>query len=102
MDIMDVSDKEFSVTLTMYFSVKWDEPRIETNNTITEGQTVPIDIMFLNQLWVPNIFIYDLRAFTALNVLKKLAGVWIIEGRQIYYNQVSTVSLILLLNQKTL
>ncbi len=92
MDIMGVNDKEFSVTLTMYFSVKWDEPRLETNNSVAEGQWTPIDLQFMNQLWVPNIFIYDLRRFSALNVLKKLAGVWIVEGRQIYYSQATIVT----------
>ncbi len=29
------------------------------------------------------------RSFAALNVLKKLAGVWIVEGKEIYYNQAS-------------
>ena len=61
MDIMAVNDKEFSVTLSMYFSVRWDEPRFETNNTVKEDQWTPIDLQFMNQLWVPNIFIYDLR-----------------------------------------
>lgn len=92
MDIMNVNDKEFSVTLTMYFSVKWEEPRIETNNTVSEDDWTPIDLQFMNQLWVPNVFIYDLRRFTALNVLKKLAGVWIIGGKQIYYNQATVVT----------
>jgi hypothetical protein len=92
MDIMAVNDKAFSVTLTMYFAVKWDEPRIETNNTVIEGEWTPIDLQFMNQLWVPNIFIYDLRSFTALNVLKKLAGVWIVEGKQIYYSQATVVT----------
>ena len=58
---MAVNDKEFSVTLSMYFSVRWDEPRFETNNTVKEDQWTPIDLQFMNQLWVPNIFIYDLR-----------------------------------------
>ena len=83
-----MNDKEFSVTLTMYFAVRWEEPRLTTNNTVSEGQWTPIDLQFLNHLWVPNIFIYDLRSFAALNVLKKLAGVWIVEGKEIYYNQV--------------
>ena len=52
-----------------------------------EGQWTPIDLQFMNHLWVPNIFIYDLRSFNALNVLKKLAGIWIIEGKQIYFSQ---------------
>ena len=70
MDIMDVNDKEFSVTLSMYFSVKWDEPRFETNNTVGEDQWTPIDLQFMNQLWVPNIFIYDLRRLKDISTLK--------------------------------
>lgn len=92
MDINSVNDKAFTVTMTMYFSVKWDEPRIETNNTVSEEEWTPIDLQFMSQLWVPNIFIYDLRSFTTLNVLKKLAGVWIIGGKQIYYSQATVVS----------
>ena len=61
MDIMEVNDKAFSVTLSMYFSVRWDEPRFETNLTVTDDQWTPIDLQFMNQLWVPNIFIYNLR-----------------------------------------
>ena len=41
--------------------IRWDEPRFETNNTVKEDQWTPIDLQFMNQLWVPNIFIYDLR-----------------------------------------
>ncbi|TRY78448.1 hypothetical protein TCAL_14393 [Tigriopus californicus] len=92
MDVLQVNDKEFSVTLTMYFSVQWEEPRITTNNTVGEGEWTPIDLQFLNNLWVPNIFIYDLRSFSAMSVLKKLAGVWIVEGKAIYYNQASSVT----------
>ena len=53
MDILEVNDKEFSVTMTMYFNVQWDEPRIETNNTFSKGEMVPIDMMFLNPLRPP-------------------------------------------------
>jgi len=88
MDVLTVNDKEFSVTLTMYFSVQWEEPRLVTNLTVEPGQWTPVDLKFLDELWVPNIFIYDLRSFTALDVLKKLAGVWIVEGSSVYYNQV--------------
>ncbi len=61
MDVLTVNDKEFSVTLTMYFSVKWEEPRLVTNVTMSEGEWIPVDLNFLSHLWVPNIFIYDLR-----------------------------------------
>ena len=88
--MLQVNDKEFSVTMTMYFSVQWDEPRIESNLTVAEGDWTPIDLQFLNNLWVPNIFIYDLRSFSAMSVLKKLAGVWIVGGKAIHYNQVNS------------
>ena len=70
MDIMEVNDKAFSVTLSMYFSVRWDEPRFETNNTVKEDQWTPIDLQFMNQLWVPNIFIYDLRRLQMIIIHK--------------------------------
>merc|ERR1712020_243998 len=76
----------------MYFSVSWSEPRLETNRTSSDEDLQPIDLQFLNHLWVPNIFIYDLRSFTALNVLKKLAGLWIIEGNQVYFSQATVVT----------
>jgi hypothetical protein len=61
MDILEVNDKQFSITLTMYFEVQWDEPRLLSNVTHSEDSSVPVDLQFLNNLWVPNIFIYDLR-----------------------------------------
>ena len=33
-----VNDKEFSVTLTMYFAVRWEEPRLTTNITVRKSQ----------------------------------------------------------------
>ena len=86
---MQVNDKEFCITVTMYFAVKWQEPRLVTNNTVAEDEWTPIDLQFLNNLWVPNIFIYDLKSFSALNVIEKLAGVWIVGGKEVYFNQVS-------------
>ena len=72
----------------MYFTVKWYEPRFVTNNTVDDDFFTPIDLKFLNHVWVPNIFIYDLQSFSALTVLKKLAAVYIIGTDRLYYQQV--------------
>ena len=72
----------------MFFIVLWDEPRLVTNMTVDDEVFTPIDLNFLNLMWVPNIFIYDLRTFKSLNVLKKLAGVYIVGTDKVYYNQV--------------
>ena len=39
----------------------------------------------------PVIFVKKKR-FTALNVLKKLAGVWIVAGKEVYYNQATVTT----------
>ena len=74
LDILSVNDKEFSITMSMYFSVMWQESRIETNNTIEPGFWYPVSLEFLQDLWIPNVFIYNLKSFANLKVLKRLAG----------------------------
>ena len=75
----------------MYFTVIWDDPRLVTNLTVEDGVFTPIDLNFLNHMWVPNIFIYDLKSFEFMKVLKKLAGVYIIGSDKVYYQQVIDV-----------
>ena len=44
---------------------------------------------FMKHLWIPNVFVYNLVSFKALDCLKKLAGLWIVNDRDLFYNQVS-------------
>ena len=80
-----------------YFSVQWQENRIETNNTVEDvskkskmtlilrellemkkyafqGAWSPVSLEFLKDLWIPNVFIYNLKSFHSIEVLKRLAG----------------------------
>ena len=34
----------------------------------------PISLEFLKEIWIPNVFIYNLKTFQNVAVLKKLAG----------------------------
>ena len=74
LDILSVNDKEFSMTMSMYFSVMWQESRIISNNTIETGFWYPVSLEFLNDVWIPNVFIYNLKSFKNTSVLKKLSG----------------------------
>ena len=78
LDILSVNDKEFSITMSMYFSVMWQESRIVTNNIIEPGLWYPVSLEFLDYLWTPNIFIYNLKSFNSAMVLNRLAGMSII------------------------
>ena len=76
----------------MYFGVHWKEDRLmmpppESNNSGAEW--VPIDLEFMEYLWVPNIFVYDIAEFNAIECLKRLAGIWVVKERELFYNQVS-------------
>ena len=48
--------------------------RIWTNNTIEPEFWCPVSLEFLNDLWIPNVFIYNLKSFQNIAVLKRLAG----------------------------
>jgi len=42
----------------------------------------------MKNLWVPNVFVYNLVSFKALDCLKKLAGMWVVKDKDLFYNQV--------------
>ena len=42
--------------------------------TIFQGAWSPVSLEFLNDLWIPNVFIYNLKSFHSIEVLKRLAG----------------------------
>ncbi len=44
-----------------------------------------VNLELIHDLWVPNIFIYNLKTFKVIDVLSKLAGLWINNKKEIYY-----------------
>ena len=60
----------------MFFVVSWDEPRLVSNLTYEPGEQVPVDMRFLDHLWVPNIFIYDLRSLCSIISVQGWAKKW--------------------------
>ena len=92
LDVLNVNDKKFSVALSMYFGVHWKEDRLilpsEGHNN-SGAEWVPIDLDFMQYLWVPNVFVYDIAEFHAIECLKRLAGIWVVKDKELFYNQVS-------------
>merc|ERR1719210_1892264 len=70
-DVLKIDDKDYSITFSLYFNVQWSEPRLnlsreflDTENiTAEEDQLVPVNLELIHDLWVPNIFIYNLKTF---------------------------------------
>ena len=74
-DILEVNDKEFSVTLSMYLEVYWEDLAL-TGQHFCEKEPchVPVDTDMLSRIWLPDIYIYSLKSIKVLNVLNRFEG----------------------------
>jgi len=99
-EVLRINDKDYSITFATYFNVEWSErrlfvdPELEAQYNNTEPMMVPMNLEFVKDLWLPNIFIYNLKTYKVIDVLSKLAGLWIYSNRVILYSQATHISFI--------
>jgi len=78
--------------------VEWKERRLfvdeEKYNNQSDPELVPMNLEFVKDLWLPNIFIYNLKTYKVIDVLSKLAGLWINTNKLILYSQATHISFI--------
>jgi len=55
---------------------------------------VPMNLEFIKNLWVPNVFIYNLKTYKGIDVLSKLAGLWIDTDKNVLYSQATHITFI--------
>ena len=53
---------------------------------------VPIDLSLFDQLWVPDIYIYDLKSIRSYKIFSDFAGLWVVNGSQILYSHEAHIS----------
>ncbi|XP_023343176.1 gamma-aminobutyric acid receptor subunit pi [Eurytemora carolleeae] len=85
--ILEIDDIKFTVSFAMYFGVRWLEPRIIGPSNSSENPYVPIDIKFINELWVPDVYVYFLKQINILTIFTKFAGLFVVNGNEILYSQ---------------
>ena len=73
-DILDVSDLKHTITMVMHLGVHWNEPRLVCPQNISQPNKVPLDLQFLDHLWLPDLDIYNIKQVKEFKILKKLAG----------------------------
>ena len=71
-EVLEIDDHDFSAAFYMYFSVTWNDSRLI--NKAVSGKTVKLETTFLGSLWVPDIYIYNLKSFYNSRVLTDFAG----------------------------
>ena len=75
-EVLGINDKDFSAELYMYFAVSWNDARLI--NYAELGTTLRIETSFMQYMWVPDIYIYNLKSFYNLRVLTDFAGLIIL------------------------
>ena len=106
-EVLRINDKDYSITFACYFNVKWPEKRIHLdpefgreqagpgiNHTHNPNIMVPMNLEFVKDLWLPNIFIYNLKTYKVIDVLNKLAGLWISATHVVFYSQATHITFI--------
>merc|ERR1711953_585552 len=100
-EVLRINDKDYSITFATYFNVEWTERRLfvdpellEKHNNKSGPLMVPMNLEFVKDLWLPNIFIYNLKTYKVIDVLSKLAGLWIDTNKLILYSQATHISFI--------
>ena len=89
------------MTFSSYFNVLWQEPRLHISerflqelNTTSPDTMIPVNLELVNELWLPNIFIYNLKTFKVVEVLSKHAGLWITTNNDVFYSQATHITFI--------
>ena len=65
----------------------------ELNETEPDA-LVPVNVELVKDLWLPNIFIYNLKTFKVVEVLSKHAGLWVSPENAILYSQATHITFI--------
>ena len=89
------------MTFSSYFNVLWQEPRLHISerflkelNSTSPDTMIPVNLELVNELWLPNIFIYNLKTFKVVEVLSKHAGLWITTNNDVFYSQATHITFI--------
>ena len=69
-EVVEFNDKEFTSTIMMYFKTSWIETRLMTNASTKQ----PIDLSILDDLWKPDIYIYNLKRIRTHRIFADMAG----------------------------
>ena len=80
-EVQEVSDQHQTITLEMYFIIKWFEPRLEINlnasnapSSLAGNNYISIPLEDMNHFWYPDLELYGLKTFQSQHILKPMAS----------------------------
>ena len=112
-EVLRINDKDYSITFSCYYNIYWPDKRIRLSHNfgqemLTKDQmqdpnfnltnsadvSVPMNLEMIKDLWLPNILIYNLKTFKVMDVLSKLAGLWISADYTVLYSTATHITFI--------
>ena len=105
-EVLRINDKDYSITFACYFNVFWQERRLHIGPNFASEQypginvtgwnnaSVAMNLEFVKSMWLPNIFIYNLKTYKVIDVLNKMAGLWIYADKSVLYSQSTHITFI--------
>ncbi len=106
-EVLKINDKDYTITFACYFNVMWLDKRIHlepgfgreqagpgVNLTNNPDVLVPTSLEFIKHIWLPNILVYNLKTYKVMDVLSRLAGVWVYTNKKVYYSQSTHITFI--------
>ena len=85
--VISVDEDEFSITFETFFNIDWQDERLEITKHHSKAGLMPVDEELIDDIWKPNVFIYDLNSFEVTEVLGRSSGVWVDEMKNVLYSQ---------------
>ena len=109
-EVLRINDKDYSITFSCYYNINWPDKRIfltpefgneqlkampaGTNKTNNQNIIVPMNLEMTKDLWLPNVMIYNLKTYKVMDVLSKLAGLWIRADHVVSYSEATHITFI--------
>ena len=72
--IFEVNDIKFTISFTMFFGVRWKEPRLVKKNSSDSNPVEQVSLEILEYLWLPSIYILNLKTYQTLDIFSDFAG----------------------------
>jgi len=87
-EILEIKDATYSITFSSYFAMEWSDRRLIVDQSAGSAN-IPLDVDFLKNLWVPKIFVYNLKKFEVVEVMSKQDGLWVDKQSKVFYSQLA-------------
>jgi len=74
LQILEIDEVKFTVTLSINIVISWEDFRITGPTPNDPADQFPIDIRFIDSLWLPDIYIYDMKEILPIKFNIPFAG----------------------------